>query len=120
MKTTQIHMYLHELPSGKNSTVPKKSGKPSRPARGPRCGVMVARVLDDQTFGIHASLTHPTDKFDQHVALPLAVGKLVNGEPLPKIFAQAGPATKRAMHLFKQFHDFSVQAQKVFKDKSQR
>lgn len=129
MRTTQIHMFIHDKPTIMTTT-PKKSGKPSRPAKGPVIGVAVARVLSEETYGIQVSLAHPGhevkggwreggDKFDKDIALRLAVGKLVSGDPLPFIFSQK-PTTKRAALINQQFSAFAAQAAVIFKDKKTR
>jgi len=82
-----------------------------------KVGVMVARALDDKTFGINVSLVHPDlDTFDKNMSIILAVGKLVNFHPLPRICINPNN-TKRARAIHFQFHKFVQRAYKVFKDK---
>lgn len=114
-KTTQMYQYIHDVAT-KDSTTPKKGGKPSRPARGNRIGVVVAKVLDSKTYGIHVSLTNPMDEFDKDIALNLALGKLVVGEKLPDIIVKPY-TTKRARNIKTQFDTFSESVAIVFKDK---
>jgi len=121
MLTKTIHQYIHALPTTKGLTH-KKSGQPSRQPRGEEIGVMVAHVLDDKTYGLQISLVHPgvgkiKDKFDRHIALRFALGKLVLGEPLPFVVHNPNE-TKRSINIKKQFQAFSLQAAKVFKDKT--
>lgn len=127
MKTKTIYQFIHDLPTTK-ALNNKKSGAIGRPARGSEIGVMVAHVLDDNSYGLQVSLVHPgkemrggwkdnADKFDRHIALHLALGKLMEGLALPRV-CTAQPNTHRAKHIQTQFNAFRIQAAKVFKDKN--
>ena len=60
MRTVQIERYIHEEASDAQIARWEKSHqKGSLPPRGPRCGVMVARVVDDQHYVIGVSLVNP-------------------------------------------------------------
>lgn len=129
MRTTQVHQFIHEVPVAQALTN-KKDGSHGRVAKGEAIGVMVARVVDDNHYAINVSLTHPGhevkggfrkggDKFDKHIAITLALGKMVEGDALPRVFTQT-PTTKRAKWLNYQFEGFVKQAEKIFKDKQRR
>jgi hypothetical protein len=129
MKTIQIHQFVHDLPTTK-AELTKKSGKPSRPPRGERIGVMVARVVDDQHYAVQMSLVSSgrsikggfiadADVFDPHIAVNLALGKIMTGENLPRVCISPA-TTHRSKNIQAQFDSFLLQASKVFKDKSRR
>lgn len=126
-KTNLINMYIHELPTKGLTTNPKKSGKPSRPARGERIGVAVAQVTSDETYAVNVSITNPGtmakggewtpgDVFNARMGNLLVLGKIAMGEPMPHIAFET-PTTKRAVNIKKQVDFFRLQASKVFKDK---
>lgn len=82
-----------------------------------KVGVMVARVVDEKNYSINVSLVHPKlDTFDKEIAIPLAVGKLINFTPLPLVCVNK-PNTKRAEIIKSQIDRFCERAAKVFKDK---
>lgn len=126
MKTTRIHQFIHDVP--KNSAYTnKKSGAHGRIAKGEAIGVAVAQVMDDKTYAIQVSLTHPghekrgglregADKFDKHIAVTLALGKIMDKAPLPRVCTMPA-STHRAKFIQTQFDSFLLQASKVFKDK---
>jgi len=128
MKTVMINSYIH-APSTSLATNAKRSGKPSRPARGPKIGVAVAMVTDELHYAINVSLVNPGrhqrggklvgfDKFDKHIATKLAIGKIVSGEPVPHVVYEE-PLTHRAKSIQQQVNLFRQQAGKVFKDKEE-
>ncbi len=129
MLTTQIHQFIHDVPTTK-ALVNKKSGAFGRIAKGKAIGVMVAKVVDANHYAIAVSLAHPGhevkggyveggDKFDKHIAVTLALGKLVQGSPLPRVCTMPA-STRRAKFIQHQFDSFLLQASKVFKDKQRR
>ena len=137
MKTTQVHRYIHELApetaqrDGAVNT--RKDGKPSRPARGERCGVLVAKVVDDNHYAIGVSLAHPGkikkhrgetclvgfDLFEPEVGLELALNNIATGAALPRVCVMPA-TTHRARNIQKQYDEFALQAIKIFKDKQRR
>ncbi len=126
MKTTRIHQFIHDVPTCSAYTN-KKSGAHGRIAKGKPIGVAVAQVMDDKTYAIQLSLTHPgqevkggkrqgADKFDKHIAVTLALGKIMEKSPLPRVCVMPA-STHRAKFIQTQFDAFLLQASKVFKDK---
>ena len=128
MKTLQIHQFIHDTPATK-AMLTKKSGAIGRPARGKVIGVMVAQVMSAHQYR-HPSHpgTHPGhevkggykiggDKFDKHIAITLALGKIMQHDRLPSVITNE-PTTKRAAFIRKQFVSFDEQAAKVFADKT--
>jgi len=127
MKTTMIVRYIHDKTTTVATTL-KKSGKPSRPSRGPKIGACVAMVLDDEHYGLNISLVNPgrsvrggkqvdADKFDRTTAVRVAIAKIVEGDPLPYVVTST-PTTNRASNIWKQVDEFQQQAARVFKDKT--
>ena len=131
MRTVQIERYIHEEASDAQIARWEKSHqKGSLPPRGPRCGVMVARVVDDQHYVIGVSLVNPGhhikggklvgfDKFDQDIAVKLALANIFTGAPLPGVLVK-NPTTHRSRNLHIQFAGFMLQVKRVFKDKLPR
>jgi len=137
MKTMMIHRYIHELPDEvglrEGATNVRKDGKPSRPARGQRCGLMVAKVVDDNHYAIAVTLAHPGhmknhngelqivgyDIFDPKQGMALANMKIVRGDDLPRVCVMPA-TTHRARNIQAQYDAFLLQAIKVFKDKQRR
>lgn len=126
MKTTQIHQFIHDVPTTQALTN-KKDGSHGRVAKGEKIGVLVAKVIDDKSYAVQVSLTHPGhevkggfreggDVFDKHIAITLALGKIMEKAPLPRVCVM--PAnTKRAKFIQEQYDAFILQAAKIFKDK---
>ncbi len=143
MKNYSVRAYIHDKPLFTTSLTAKKSGKPSRPARGPKIGAMIAMAIDEKSYAIGVSLVNPgvevaipkaekkalgiprgvvnvvgADVFDKHIAVSVAAGHAVTGEPLPYVVTST-PTTRRATVIRAQFENFRIQAAKVFKDKTE-
>lgn len=129
MKTVMTKMYIHAPLLRPTIVNTKKSGKPSRPARGPKIGVAVAMALDEKRYGVNISLVNPGrtirggkivggDKFDVDIATKIAIAKIVSGDTLPFVAVET-PFTKRGAHIRQQVDYFRQAAAKVFKDKSE-
>ena len=137
MKTVTIHRYIHELPSeinlraGAQNT--RKDGKPSRPARGPRCGIMVAAAVNDKEYCIGVALAHPGqlknhngvvqvvgfDDFDPAIGYHMAMEKAMKNERLPRVCLMPAD-THRSKNIQAQYDNFLLQTSKVFKDKTRQ
>src|ERR1700722_14518806 len=132
MRTTMITRFIHELPMQQHYNdwltvssninlinIDKPEGEkiiPPRPPRGPRCGVMVAKVVDEGHYVVGVSLANPGlmkkhrgktqrvgyDIFDGPAGIDLALMKIEDGANLPR-GCRSTATTHRARNIQKQF-----------------